>query len=84
MVNMLPVDTWEPPQLPVYQYTVPTAPFAVSNVPNPLQIGFAEAVTEEGLNGPEGIKVKPVFEPVPLELVMLTLPEDPAPTVAMI
>ncbi len=43
-VTGFPVVTWVPPQLPVYQYTVPTAPLAVNCVLPPLQI--VEFVTE--------------------------------------
>ena len=48
----LPVAKAVPlPHPAVYQYTVPCAPLAVSVVPEPLQTGLEEAVTDVGLEG---------------------------------
>ena len=50
-VTGLPVVTKVPPQLPVYQYTVPTAPLAVSIVPLGVQIVPGEADADVGSLG---------------------------------
>ena len=56
-VTGFPVVTCVPPQLPVYQYTVPSAPLAVSCVLNPLHMGFTVAVTEVGSGGTDGAEM---------------------------
>ena len=60
----LPELTYVPPQLPVYQYTVPSTPAAVSVVLPPLQIGEEPGVTLVGLAG--GV-VKDTSEPYTVE-----------------
>jgi hypothetical protein len=78
-----PVPTKVEPQPPVYQYTVPTAPWAVKVAEEPtLQIAATEEVIEVGAAGfMEGQDATPTFPPdvvVPVTgctVLMIILPE---------
>ena len=57
-----PVDTKVEAQPPVYQYTTPTAPFAVKEVDDPLQMVFAAAVIDVGVGGGGDMQLSPMLK----------------------